>query len=210
MGMTMAQEMSTSLTSLGTFFPPLFSFYFTNESFRLLTMTMTASTGEKVQGNGHNDSPRDVNNVELFTSLGMCFFFPFFSFYFTNRTFRLPTYNDNDGINRGRTKAQEAQRKQQDDDEHDTMLPYHHQPKRHHRCCCLLGPLLSLFIITTICHRITCRITCTCGYGHISHISVVHHNVICICKEKQDLSGSPPTICHRRGGRMDGNHRRRQ
>jgi hypothetical protein len=48
-------------------FSPLFSFYFTNESFRLLTMTMTmtASTGGKVQGNGHDKSPRDVNVVHV-------------------------------------------------------------------------------------------------------------------------------------------------
>ena len=37
MGMTRAQEMSTSFTSHSTCFFPLFSFYFTNESFRQLT-----------------------------------------------------------------------------------------------------------------------------------------------------------------------------
>ena len=59
------------------FFSPLFSFYLTNESFRLLTMTTTASTGEKVQRNGHDESPRDVN---IFHVSWYVFFF-FFSFF---------------------------------------------------------------------------------------------------------------------------------
>ena len=63
----MAQEMSTLFSS---FFP----FYFTNKTFRLPTM---ASMGG--QGNGHNDSPRDVNDIDI--SWYMFFFFPFFKFY---------------------------------------------------------------------------------------------------------------------------------
>ena len=69
------------------FFPFFVLFYY--ENFRLLMMKMTASTGGKGQRYGHDDGPRNVNDVDVSCTLRV--FFPLFSFYFTNKSFRLLT-----------------------------------------------------------------------------------------------------------------------
>ena len=69
--------------------------------------------------------------------------------------------------------------------------------------CIIVATWFFLFILVSIylygqsrqCHLRKINISHKLWYG-LGHMSAILHYVVCICKEKQDLQGSQPSICH--------------